>query len=46
MGINHAKVNSRCIDNIEFEDGTKLNAGANKMLVNGTTFGLRTFNFD
>lgn len=46
MGINHAKVTSHTIDNILFDDGTKLNAGANKMLVNGTTFGLRVFNLD
>ena len=46
MGVNHAKVISHCIDHMEFDDGTKMNAGANKMLVNGTTFGMRTFNLD
>ncbi len=46
MGINYAKVTSWTVDNIEFDDGTKLNAGPNKMLVNGTTFGMRTFNLD
>jgi len=46
MGINHAKVISWTVDCIEFDDGTKINAGPNKMMVNGTTFGLRTFNLD
>jgi hypothetical protein len=46
MGINHAKVTSHCIDNILFDDGTSLNAGPNRMMVNGTTFGLRIFNLD
>lgn len=46
MGINHAKVISWTIDCIEFEDGTKINAGPNKMIINGTTFGMRTFNLD
>lgn len=43
LGLNSAKVTSWTIDCIEFEDGTNINTGPNKMLVNGTTFGLRTF---
>lgn len=46
LGINNAKVTSWTIDCIEFDDGTKINAGPNKMMVNGTTFGIRTFNLD
>jgi hypothetical protein len=46
MGINHAKVTSWTLDTIEFDDGTELNAGPNKILVNGTTFGMRIFNLN
>lgn len=46
LGINHAKVTSWTLDKIEFDDGTLLNAGPNKIMVNGTTFGERTFNLD
>lgn len=46
LGLNSAKVTSWAIDCIEFEDGTMINVGPNRMVVNGTTFGVRTFNLD